>query len=124
MAKHFSIAIDATPEQTEKLITIAKALALDIAPLRKEFRQTRHTAVDMLTSKNPDKQALEELRAQQITRWDAASKRLLQAITKAADVLTPQQKRELQQRIKNWREARAHWGRGWGWNWHKPEKSQ
>ena len=120
MAKHFSIAIDATPVQTDKLVTIAKALALDMAPLRKELRDTRHKAVDMLTSDNINEQALEELRSQQITRFDAASKRLLQAATKAAEILTSQQKQELQQRIKNWREARAHWG----WGWHKPESSQ
>ncbi len=113
MAKHLSVAVDATPQQTEKLVAIAKTLALDMAPLRADLRKNRQAAVDILASDNLDREALEKLRADQMTRWDQASKRMLQALTEASQTLTPQQRSQLHNRVKNWREARHGWWHGW-----------
>lgn len=108
MVKHIGIEIDATDEQTVELVRIAKALVRDIIPVRQELRTARRAAVDILTSENPDQAELEKLRADQMTRFDDASKRVLAAITEANAVLTPAQRTQIRERIEK-RRKRGHW---------------
>lgn len=108
MVKHFAVEVDATPEQKTKLEAIAKAAAKELAPLRDKARDARKRAVELLAAPAIDREALERLRAEQIQSAEAASKRLTRALADVAEVLTPEQRKQLAERFQK----RA--GRRWG----------
>jgi len=96
-AKHIDkmiekIAPDATPQQKAHLAEIAKSAFADLTPLHAQLRDAHQRAHELLMQPVIDRAALEALRAEQIQRVDAASKRVLQAVEDAADILTPEQR--------------------------------
>jgi Spy/CpxP family protein refolding chaperone len=95
MVKHLAVEVDATPEQREKLTTIAQSAARDLAPLRGNMKRAHQRAIDLLSAEKVDHAAVENLRAEQIALMDAVTKRLTQALADAADVLTVDQRRKL-----------------------------
>jgi protein CpxP len=97
--RHLAIEIDATPEQTDKLRAVARDLVKDLAPLHGAREETATRARDLLTQTTVDKAAIEKLRAEQVAKMDAASKRIAQAIGDAAEILTPEQRRKLADRM-------------------------
>jgi protein CpxP len=111
MLKHLYVEIDATEEQKQKLEPIAKSAAKDLLPLRQQLREARLQAMDLFTRDQVDRAAFEKLRAQQIELADRASKRLTKALADAAEVLTPLQRKQLAQRMRQMRGRRWH-GRG------------
>jgi len=100
MINRFAAKVDASAEQKDKLATIAKSAAKDLAPLRDKAQTARKQAIEILAAANVDRPALERLRAEQIQLADAGSKRLAQALADAADVLTPAQRMKLAERIQ------------------------
>jgi periplasmic protein CpxP/Spy len=100
MVKHFAVEVDATPEQKEKLTTIAQGAARDLAPLRDKVKHARQQALDLISSEKVDRAAFENLRAEQMALMDASTKRLTQALADAADVLTVEQRRKLAERAQ------------------------
>lgn len=108
MVKHFGVEVDATPEQRAKLAEIAKAAAKDLRPVREKAHDARKRAVELLAAPAIDRSAIERLRAEQIQAADAASKRLSQALVDTAEVLTPEQRKQLAERF----ERRRGWRRG------------
>ena len=108
MVKHFAVEVDATPEQRAKLGEIARASAKDLLPLREKAREARKRAMELLASPSIDRAALERLRAEQIQSADAASRRLAQSLADVAEVLTPEQRKQLAERIQN----RGRWRHG------------
>jgi protein CpxP len=110
MTRHFAIEVDATVEQQAKLAVIAKAAAQDLLPLREQAQRARQESLDLLAAPTVDRAAIERLRASHIALAEQASKRLAQAIADAADVLTPEQRKALAERISQgpW----SHWHRG------------
>ena len=117
MMKHLAVEIDATPEQQDKLTALARVLAKEVAPLRDRMRETRKQAVDMLTAPTVDRAAIEKLRAEQLTDTDAITKRVSDALADAAEVLTPEQRKALAERIEGFRDG--HGKRGWGRGWNR-----
>ena len=105
----FAIEIDATPQQQERLREIAKTAVKDLIPLREQAQARRERARTLLTQSTIDRAAIETFRADQMTLADTASKRIAQALANAADVLTPEQRRKIDERIMA---RRAYW-RGW-----------
>lgn len=96
-AKHIDkmiekIAPDATPQQKARLAEIAKSAFADLTPLHAQLRDAHKRAHELLMQPVIDRAALEALRAEQMQRVDAASKRVLQAVEDAADILTPEQR--------------------------------
>ena len=59
-----------------------------------------------------DRAAIEALRAEQLALADAASKRFAQALGDTAEVLTPEQRRKIDDRLTELRERRGFW-HGW-----------
>ncbi|WP_111422899.1 Spy/CpxP family protein refolding chaperone [Rhodoplanes roseus] len=99
MVRHLAVELDATNEQQEKLRAIVKSALKDVLPMREKLRTARGQAHDLLTAQTVDRAAIEKLRADQIALADQASKRIAQALGDAADVLTPEQRRKLDDRM-------------------------
>ncbi len=93
---------DATPEQRDKINAIAKAAVNDVMAMRKDPTVLREKLLTVLKADTIDRSALESLRSEQINRADAATKRILQAVADAADVLKPEQRRQLAGRWERW----------------------
>ena len=100
---HLAVDVDATPEQRQKLTVIAKGAAHDLAPLRTQSRELRKQGVALFTAPSVDKNAVEQLRVKRMQNADAASRRISQALTDAADVLTPEQRKKAAERARRWR---------------------
>ena len=100
MVKHMAVEVDATPEQTQKLMVIAKAAAKDLAPVREKLQAARQRGIALMAAAKIDRQALEQLRVEQISMMDSNSKRLLQALADSAEVLTPEQRQKFAERMK------------------------
>jgi Spy/CpxP family protein refolding chaperone len=95
---HVLSRIDANADQKAKVEAIAKSAVLDLAKLGIDPREAHEKFLTILRADTIDPEALEAARAAQIAKWDAASKRIVQALSEAAPVLTPEQRRQLTER--------------------------
>jgi periplasmic protein CpxP/Spy len=95
MVRHLAIELDANADQQAKLQAIVKAAVGDLAPLRDKVLAARQQARALLNGATIDRGAIEKLRAEQIATVDAFSKRVAQTLADAADVLTPEQRKKL-----------------------------
>src|SRR6266446_10251493 len=95
MTKHLAIEIDATADQQAKVANIAKAAVTDLRPLREKAQAARAQAITLLTAPTIDRTAIEHLRTEQIGLAETASKRIAQALSDAAEVLSPEQRRKV-----------------------------
>jgi periplasmic protein CpxP/Spy len=107
MVRHLAIEIDATADQQEKLRGIVKSALNDLLPLRDKAQGFRDRARTLLTAPTVDRAAIEQLRAEHLALAETASKRISQALADAAEVLTPDQRHKIDERISA---ARAGWG--------------
>jgi len=110
MTKHAAIELDASADQQTKLAGIFKAAVGDLRPLREKAQAARAQAVTLLTAPTVDRTAIERLRAEQIALAETASKRIAQALSDAAEVLNPEQRKK----IAVWLESGGPW-----WRWHR-----
>lgn len=106
MLKHLYVEIDATDAQKQQLEPIVKRAAQDLLPLREQMRAARREAVALFSAENIDRAAIEHLRAEQLQLAEAGSKRLVEALADAAEVLKPEQRVALAERM-------AHHRRRW-----------
>ena len=106
--KHFAVEADATPEQTKKIADIAKAAARDVLPLREKAQGVRKQLSDLLTQPAIDRAQLEKVRAEQMANAETLTKRMTQALADAGDVLTPEQRKKVAERME---ERRGRWFR-------------
>lgn len=107
--KHFAVEADATPDQVQKLTAIAKAAARDLLPMREKMQAARKQAVELMTGASIDRAQIEKLRTDKLADMDAVSKRMTQAMADAAEILTPEQRKKLADRMA---ERRSHWRKG------------
>jgi len=110
--RHATIELDATPEQQEKLRTIARAAVKDLLPMREKAKAARERVTALLGQPTLDRAAIEQFRAEQMALADAASKRFAQAIGDASEVLTPEQRRKIAEHIEWRRSSWRRWHRG------------
>lgn len=92
--------VDANNEQRVQVSAIVKSALNDLQALNVKPWEARGRFLELLRADTVDPAALEALRAEHIGAADAASKRLVQAISEAAAVLTPEQRRELTERLQ------------------------
>jgi Spy/CpxP family protein refolding chaperone len=104
--KHLAVEIDATPEQTTRLIEITQSAASDLRPLRDQMRDARKQGRDLLSAPTLDRAQIETFRAQQMAVMDQISRRVAQAVGDAAEVLTPEQRTELGSKIERFGDFR------------------
>jgi periplasmic protein CpxP/Spy len=106
MADRLVSRVDGTPEQKQKITGIAQAAAQDLLPLREQARAARVQSIALLRAPTVDRAAIEALRVDQVRLADVASRRLAEAIADAAEVLTPDQRAKLADRMatrRGWR---------------------
>jgi periplasmic protein CpxP/Spy len=107
MLKHLYVEIDATDAQKQQLAPIVKGAARDLLPVRAKIHDARRQAVELLSRESVDRAALETLRADQLRLAEQASMRFTQALADVADVLTPEQRKQLAERIGRWHGRRG-----------------
>lgn len=105
--KHLYVEVDATEVQKLQLAPIVKGAARDLLPMRDRMREAREQAVALLSQPTIDRGALETLRANQLQLAEQASRRLTQALADVADVLTPEQRKQLAERVARWHGRRG-----------------
>jgi Spy/CpxP family protein refolding chaperone len=101
--------VNATDAQREKIAAIVEATRKEMAPLREKHREARRAVMELLAKPNVDRAAIEAIRAQEIQSADAMSRRFVQSLADVAEVLTPEQRAQLAEKMK---QRRGHRGRG------------
>lgn len=91
--------VQASAEQKQKVAGIARQAIGELAPLRDQHRAARKRAVELLAAPSVDRAAMESLRAEQMQLAEQASRRMTQALADVADVLTPEQRGRLKERL-------------------------
>jgi protein CpxP len=97
-----------TPQQKDRLVAIATAALADLRPLREQMRESRRRGLELLATPVIDRRALEQVRATQMQLADAKSRRTVQAMADAAEVLTPEQRLKVAERLKQRMDRRRH----------------
>jgi Spy/CpxP family protein refolding chaperone len=101
--------VNATDAQREKIAGIVEATRKEMVPLREKHREARRAVMDLLAKPTVDRAAIEAIRAQEIQSADAMSRRFVQSLADVAEVLTPEQRAQLAEKMK---QRRGHRGRG------------
>jgi periplasmic protein CpxP/Spy len=109
MVRHLAIEVDATAEQQERLRAVVKSAVRDLLPMREKAQAARQRGRELLTQTTIDRAAIEAFRAEQVAQVDAISKRVAQAVTDAATILSVEQRRKIEDRL---RPRPGFWG-GW-----------
>ncbi len=112
VVKHAAIEIDATQEQQEKITTLVTAVAKDLKPVHDRMRATGKEIHDLLVADTIDRTALETLRAERLADAEQISKNLVSALADVAEVLSPEQRKVLNERINQFRSMRRGRHRG------------
>lgn len=102
--------IGGTTEQRDKIVAIAKSAMTEVTGLRKQRAEMRAQGLALLKAPSVDRTAIEKLRADGMALAETASKRMSQAMADAAEVLTPEQRVKLAEKM----EARGKGHRGEG----------
>lgn len=113
MSEHVYVEVKATPEQKERLDPILKQAGTDLAALHIQLRGGHDQAMALLGQETVDRVALENLRADHMRIADEMSRRVVRLVADVADVLTPDQRRVLLERI-----AQHHGGGHGPLAWH------
>jgi periplasmic protein CpxP/Spy len=109
MVRHLAIEVDATADQQERLRAVVKSAVRDLLPMREKAQAARQRGRELLTQTTIDRAAIEAFRAEQVAQMDAISKRVAQAVTDAATILSVEQRRKIEDRL---RPRPGFWG-GW-----------
>ena len=109
IVRHVAVEIDATADQQEKLRAIVKSAVNDLVPMRDKAAAMRERAHTLLGQTSLTRADIEALRTEQMALADAFTKRVAQALGDASDVVTPEQRKKLDDLITA---RRAYW-HGW-----------
>lgn len=92
--------VNASDAQRTQVKQIAEAARADLQAQRESGRALRDRAMSAFTQPNVDAREVETVRQQMLAQHDAASKRMSQAMLDISRVLTPEQRTQLAQRMK------------------------
>ena len=87
--------VGASADQKSRIETILHAGFAPMADMHRDMEQTHAALHAILAAPTVDRAALEQLRAAEIARIDAASRRVANALADAVEVLTPEQRAKL-----------------------------
>lgn len=105
MARFMLSKVDASEEQKAKIAEVVQAARTDLRPLREQHVAGRKAGAALLSQPHIDRTALESLRAGQMQLAEAMSQRVAQALADAAEVLTPEQRAALVERMQRMHSA-------------------
>jgi periplasmic protein CpxP/Spy len=98
--------IDATADQKARVTTILQTAAKDVHGLAGQHFAARDQIREILSAPSIDRARLETIRENELQFADQASKRALEGIADAAEVLTPEQRvqlaRQMEEHHKRW----------------------
>lgn len=97
--------VDATAEQKAQVTKILQSAATDVHALADQHFAARKQLHEILSAATIDRERLETVRAGELRLADEASKRILQGVADAAEVLTPEQRTALAEHL----EEHRHW---------------
>ncbi len=103
---HLLEMVDASETQRQQIRAIMQAARKDLQPQHDAMRELRQQGMKLLSAPSIDAAAVEAQRQQMLTLHEAVSKRMSQAMIQAAQVLTPEQRAKLADRMAK-RMARA-----------------
>jgi Spy/CpxP family protein refolding chaperone len=92
---HMLDAVEATPEQRSRIMGIAKSTFAAVAPLRAQQKASRDKGRALMFAATLDRNALEQLRQEQMKLRDAQSQRRLAGMLDVMSALTPEQRAKL-----------------------------
>jgi len=92
--------VKATDAQRSQIKQIAQAAAADLKAQRESGKALHEQGMALFTQPTVDANAAESLRQQMMARHDQSSKRMLQAMLDISRVLTPEQRQQLAQQMK------------------------
>ena len=92
--------VNASAEQRTRIREIMKAAADDVRQQREASRGLREQAMALFAQPTVDARAVEALRQQMVQQHDQSSRRWTQALLDASAVLTPEQRQQLAERMK------------------------
>jgi protein CpxP len=96
--------VNASTEQRTRIREIMKAAADDVRQQRQASRGLREQLMTLFAQPTVDARAVEALRQQMVQQHDQSSRRWTQALLDASAVLTPEQRAQMAERMKQRRE--------------------
>lgn len=100
--------VKATDAQRQQIRQIADAARKDLDQQHQGMRKLHEQSLTLLSQPKLDAGAAEKLRQDMLAQHDVVSKRSLQAMLDMAQVLTPEQRAQVAQHVKQREERRAH----------------
>ena len=97
--EHLLSEVDASKEQKAQAVDIVKKSVLNGAPLAEQMRGNHQKILALLNAKDIDKAAIEQLRVEQLKSMDEISKQMTQTMLAVAEVLTPEQRAKLSEKM-------------------------
>lgn len=92
-------AVKATPEQRAQIQQIMEGARTDLQAQREAGQALRGQLMQAMAQPNIDANAVEQVRQKMLAQHDQVSKRRMQAMVDAARVLTPEQRKQLAERM-------------------------
>lgn len=99
--QHMLDEVKASDTQKKQAATIVRASLEKGVPLAEKLRDNHLQLHKLMSAPTLDKDAIEALRAEQIKLADEASKQMTQTMLAVAEVLTPEQRAKLAERMEN-----------------------
>jgi Spy/CpxP family protein refolding chaperone len=96
--------VNATEAQRTEVRRIAEAAAADLKDRRAAGRSLRQQQMELFTQPTVDANAVEALRRQMLAEHDQTSQRMTQAMLDISRVLTPEQRTQMAEKMKERRE--------------------
>ncbi len=91
--------VNASAEQKAQLKQIVQGAMSDLRAQREAGRGLREQMAQLFTQPTVDARAVEALRQQMLAQHDQSSKRMAQAMLDASRVLTPEQRKQIAERL-------------------------
>jgi Spy/CpxP family protein refolding chaperone len=96
--------VNATPDQRSRIQEIMKSARADLQAQHQASRGEREQLMALFAQPTVDARAVEAVRQQMLQSHDQSSRRWMQAMLDASAVLTPEQRAQLAERMKQRRD--------------------